>query len=355
MGKVFRFFPLLFSLAVNLLVNGDCFAENLPRPLIFELGKNSVVHLESKGKLFNKKEEIFAGTGFFITEKGEILSNSHVIPHEENYENLKITAKYFSGEKFLGNPIMTSQTVEIVSRDSKFDLVLLRLIEEPSNLIPLSLGNSDNLREGEDITILGFPLNGGLSIGDGIFSSKEGGSNGQWKIDSHLNPGNSGGPLFDSQGEVVGITVGGIPRITIDNKEIDVEGINFFLPINVAKKEFLAEINFREGTKRDIASLKMPETFEKTYQVYRIKDDHPEIFPHSRNYELKFESEPGYIIQSADLKPLSITRCTDPAVNISPGGKSVSVTFSLESGPFFDRYRGWLKGNLQTVQKRSSS
>jgi hypothetical protein len=74
--------------------------------------------------------------------------------------------------------------------------------------------------------------------------------------------------------------------------------------------------------------------------------------PEKKNYKKYFDALPGYKIISAEVVKLSNTEDELKPLNISSDGKNVTLEFSLKSGSSFDRWRGWLKGNIVTTQER---
>ena len=140
-----------------------------------------------------------AGTGFVLSADGYIVTNNHVIA-----EGSETTVTFDDG---------TSERAEIVAADPTRDLAVLRV--ERTDLTPLAIGNSDDLRLGEQLVAVGYALDldGEPSVTSGILSAKERTiteENGEQLVnllqtDTAINPGNSGGPLLNSRGEVVGI------------------------------------------------------------------------------------------------------------------------------------------------------
>jgi S1-C subfamily serine protease len=161
------------------------------------------------------------GSGFIIDNEGHILTNNHVV---EN--TTKVSVVLHNGQKL---------EAEIVGTDRENDLALLRVdTSKLSAIIPLALGDSDNVKPGQMAIALGSPFELEGSITVGIISGVErpliGSSQRTMpnilQTDAAINPGNSGGPLLNSSGEVVGI-----------NTAIETfsSGIGFAIPVNTAK------------------------------------------------------------------------------------------------------------------------
>lgn len=140
-----------------------------------------------------------AGTGFVLSADGYLVTNNHVVA-----EGTDTVVTFADG---------SSEPAEIVAADPSHDLAVLHV--DRDDLVPLPVGNSDDLRLGEQLVAVGYALdlNGEPSVTSGILSAKDRSiteENGQRLVnllqtDTAINPGNSGGPLLNSDGEVVGI------------------------------------------------------------------------------------------------------------------------------------------------------
>ncbi len=134
-----------------------------------------------------------AGTGFIIDEKGFIVTNYHVIQGGSNIRVLTYEKKVLDAE--------------VVGFDSFRDIALLKI--SGSGYEKLELADSDELRVGNKVIAIGNPLGLSFSVTEGIVSAvdREGptGLEEYVQTDVSLNPGNSGGPLIDIRGRVVGI------------------------------------------------------------------------------------------------------------------------------------------------------
>jgi len=167
------------------------------------------------------------GTGFVVDPNGIIVTNQHVVSDT--------TAKY----KVITNDGVEYETVEIL-RDDGNDVALLKV--DAKNLKALKLGNSDNLAVGQTVIAIGTPLGeyaGSVTTGvisglgrsvtasSGWFGSTTKVYENVIQTDAAVNPGNSGGPLINTQGEVIGINFA---------TTANADNISFALPINVVKQ-----------------------------------------------------------------------------------------------------------------------
>jgi serine protease Do len=134
------------------------------------------------------------GSGFVISEDGYIVTNNHVI---ENADEISIE---FSGGKKLD--------AKLVGTDPKTDIALLK-VESDTPLPFVSFGDSDAMREGDWVMAMGNPLGQGFSTSVGIVSARNRELSGTYddyiQTDAAINRGNSGGPLFNMDGKVVGV------------------------------------------------------------------------------------------------------------------------------------------------------
>ena len=162
------------------------------------------------------------GSGFIISSDGYILTNFHVIEMAYHY-NLPLTVCLIDG---------TEYEASIVGYDRNNDVAVISV--KAIGLTPAILGNSDNINVGQAVYAVGNPL-GELvyTMTDGIVSARdrevtvEGKIINTFQFSAAVNSGNSGGPLYDSNGEVIGI-------VTAKPLRASVEGIGFAIPINDA-------------------------------------------------------------------------------------------------------------------------
>ena len=162
------------------------------------------------------------GSGFIVSEKGLVLTNNHVVEKAS-----RITIRFQDQKK---------RNAKVVGRDSQTDIALLQIETEPGDTFTaLKLGDSEKLRVGDWVMAIGNPFGLSHTVTAGIVSAKgrvigSGRFDDFIQTDASINPGNSGGPLFDLNGNVVGINTAIFSR-TGGNI-----GIGFAIPVNMAKK-----------------------------------------------------------------------------------------------------------------------
>ena len=134
------------------------------------------------------------GSGFVVSEDGYIVTNNHVI---EGADEIEI--EFFGGEKL---------PAKLVGTDPKTDIALLK-VEAKKPLPFVQFGNSDLMRVGDWVVAMGNPLGQGFSVSAGIVSARNRELSGTYddylQTDAAINRGNSGGPLFNMDGQVIGV------------------------------------------------------------------------------------------------------------------------------------------------------
>lgn len=139
------------------------------------------------------------GSGFVISEDGFIVTNNHVIAEAD-----EILIEFFPGA---GQP-KKELPAKVIGTDEKTDIALLK-VEAETPLKFVSFGDSDTARVGDWVIAMGNPLGQGFSVSAGIVSARNRALSGSYddyiQTDAAINRGNSGGPLFNMTGEVIGV------------------------------------------------------------------------------------------------------------------------------------------------------
>lgn len=154
------------------------------------------------------------GTGFFVSDQGYLLTNNHVVAGCKNLA---------TGD---GKPL------HVVSRNARSDLALLKSEFAPSSVAAFRSGAAPKL--GDAVVVFGFPLEGILSsegnVSTGVLSATAGIQNDIRfvQISAPVQPGNSGGPLFDSSGKVIGVVVAKLDALQVARATGDIpQNVNF--------------------------------------------------------------------------------------------------------------------------------
>jgi len=192
---------------------------------VFEKNHQSVVNIAATTLTMNFWRQVIPqegqGTGFFIDEKGYILTNDHVVNHAS-----EITVTLGDGKKV---------SAVLVGRDPSSDLAVIKIPKRYATHIA-ELGNSDSIKVGQKAIAIGNPFGLSHTLTTGIISAvdrqienKGGTLYNLIQTDTAINPGNSGGPLLNSNGEVIGINT------AIFSMSGGYQGIGFAIPVNRAK------------------------------------------------------------------------------------------------------------------------
>lgn len=160
------------------------------------------------------------GTGFVVDKRGYILTNSHVV--SDGKAN-RVSVLFSDGKSTKG---------EVIWYDTNLDLAIVKVSK--SNLAPLELGDSDKISVGDIAIAIGNPLGTDLmtSVTQGIISglnrdvnTASNNMSGLIQTDASINPGNSGGPLFNQEGQVIGV----------NTAKANADNLGFSIPINIVK------------------------------------------------------------------------------------------------------------------------
>jgi S1-C subfamily serine protease len=193
---------------------------------VYKKALSSVVNITSTAVSFDffygSVPQQGQGSGFILDKQGHILTNNHVI---DNAQRVEVTLS--DKHKYKANVIVT---------DKNHDLALLQI--NAPNLVPATLSDSTGLVVGQRVYAIGNPFGLSGTMTRGIISAIRSirGPNGNpiedaIQTDAAVNPGNSGGPLLNSRGEVIGITT-----LIANNGADQSSGIGFAIPINSAKQ-----------------------------------------------------------------------------------------------------------------------
>jgi serine protease Do len=251
-----------------------------------------------------------SGSGFFITETGEIITNNHVIEDAD-----RIEVRLSDGSTY---------QVDVVGRDPATDIALLKVQEADRGFPYLKLGDAETLRVGEWVMAAGNPLNMDHTVTVGVVSAKGrvlGLSDSSFEdfiqTDAAINFGNSGGPLVNLRGEVVGI-----------NTAINARGQNlgFAVPIDIANR-ILDQLRERGRVVRGYLGIMVAPVDEKTAEAFGL-DSRDGAFVedvlkgHAAD---KGGVRHGDVVVDIDGQPLKDTRSLIDAVSAKPPGTKVEL------------------------------
>jgi len=183
---------------VNITTTTVIAAPSGPNPIVppgspFEDFFNEFMNRDRNGQRRPQRAQAL-GSGFVISEDGYIVTNNHVIAEAD-----EIMIEFFSGKKL---------PAKVVGTDLNTDIALLK-VESDEPLVFVSFGDSDVARVGDWVMAMGNPLGQGFSVSAGIISARNRALSGTYddflQTDAAINRGNSGGPLFNMDGDVIGV------------------------------------------------------------------------------------------------------------------------------------------------------
>ena len=162
------------------------------------------------------------GSGFFINQEGYLITNFHVIAGEK-----KISVTQFLQENKILRRIVHKE-VEIVASAPFHDLAILKLKNFDTAITPVVFAPEEKMEIGETVFAIGNPLGLERTVTEGVLSQTHRNFGGilYLQVDAPVNPGNSGGPLFNARGQAIGVINMGVPSM---------EGLNFAIPARHVK------------------------------------------------------------------------------------------------------------------------
>ena len=193
--------------------------------LVYQVIQPSLVLIQTKMTGANGQAQQGVGSGVVIDDSGDILTSLHVVADATDIE-----LTFADG---------TKSDAQVVNQQPENDIAVLRALQPPAQIVPATLGNPGSMRVGDEAYVVGNPLGlyGSMSAGviSGFDRSFQPPNNGRRlkgliQIDAAVNPGNSGGPLLNRSGQVIGIVAG---LVNPADQEA-FAGIGFAVPINVA-------------------------------------------------------------------------------------------------------------------------
>src|SRR5512139_1930782 len=263
-------------------------------------------------------EQKGVGSGVVISREGYILTNNHVVDEAD-----QIKVKLADGKEY---------DARVVGRDSKTDLALIK-IEGGSNLQPLKLGNSDELKVGRWVVAVGSPFGLEQTVTAGIVSAKgrvigSGPYDNFIQTDASINPGNSGGPLINMKGEVVGINTAIIASG---------QGIGFAIPINMAK-EIAPQLREKGHVTRGWLGVSIQEVTPELAKSFGLNEKKGALVAQvfSNSPAEKAGIEQGDVIVEFDGKEVADSKDLPRIVSATPVGKTVTIKLS-RNGKVLDR------------------
>jgi serine protease Do len=251
------------------------------------------------------------GTGFIIDKDGYILTNNHLVESAEEINVTLVDKREFKAE--------------IIGRDSQTDLALLK-IEGAEDLEPLTLGDSEKLEVGDWVVAIGNPFGLENTVTAGIVSAKyrrnvtDSSYDNYIQTDASINRGNSGGPLMNTKGEVIGINTA-----IFSSQSGGSIGIGFAIPSNMAR-DLLPQLKKGKVVRAWLGVMIQPITTDLK-NALDLKDDKgalvADVLTGGPAEEAGFKR--GDVIVSFDGKDINESSELPYIVSSTPVGKTIDV------------------------------
>ena len=253
------------------------------------------------------------GSGFVISADGFIVTNNHVI---EGADEIEI--EFFDGKRL---------SATLVGRDPKTDIALLK-VESDTDLPFVSFGDSDTMRVGDWVMAMGNPLGQGFSVSAGIVSARGRELSGSYddflQTDAAINKGNSGGPLFNMEGEVVGVNT------AILSPTGGSIGIGFSMASNVVTK-VVAQLKEFGETRRGWLGVRIQDVTPDVAEAMNLAVAEGALITDVPDGPAKDAGLlAGDVITTFNGKPIADVRDLTRTVADSPIGEAVPVVVQRE-------------------------
>ena len=299
---------------------------------IYDRTYKSVVEItvsSTSGSPFGNQQQQAQGSGFVYDSNGDIVTNQHVVSGATS-----MSVRFWNGATYKAS---------LVGSDASTDLAVIRVDAPGSLLSPLTLGDSDNLQVGDGIVAIGSPFGLEESVTSGIVSALHREMtapnnftiNDSIQTDAAINHGNSGGPLLNAQGQVIGI------NSQIDSQSGGSDGVGFAVPSDTVRA--IASQLVQSGKVEhaylgvqivaipsDAAQqLGVPEGVEVTKVVSGTPADDAGLRASTGQKTVDGQTYPtsGDVIVAFDGKSVSSAAALQTAVDSKRPGDSVTITY----------------------------
>ncbi len=270
-----------------------------------------------------QQEPVGTGTGVIITEDGYIVTNAHVIYDSQNGYGLASAIKVLLGED--------TYEAEVIGYDTDCDLAVLKVDEK--NLTAAEFGSSDDLKLGETVIAIGNPL--GFDLMNTVTRGCVSGLNRNITIndksmnliqtDAAINSGNSGGPLINKYGQVIGINSSKMSSSYYG--EASIEGIGFAIPSDEVSKIVDDIMNFGYVTGKPQLGISCQAVTETISQMYNMPMGVYVVDVTENSAAAKAGLKKGDIITAVDGTEVTTSEELTAQKNLHSAGDEIELTF----------------------------
>jgi serine protease Do len=263
------------------------------------------------------------GSGFIVSADGIVLTNAHVVRNAK-----EVTVKLTDRREFVA---------KVLGADPKTDVAVLKI--DAKNLPVVAIGKTSDLRVGEWVLAIGSPFGFENTVTAGVVSAKgrslpDDSSVSFIQTDVAVNPGNSGGPLFNSRGEVIGI------NSQIYSRTGGYQGVSFAIPIDLAGriKDQIVAHGKVEHARLGVAVQEVNQTLADSFKLDRPEGALVSSVEKGGPAD-KAGLQPGDVIRKIDGRPIIASGDLPSAISLSAPGDKVKLEI-------------WRKGSAQEIDAR---
>ena len=298
--------PSVVNISTSTLVNRD--GDN---SLQFPPGSPFEDFFEEFQDRDNPRTAQALGSGFIVSADGYVVTNNHVI---DGADAIRVTL--YNDRSF---------DAELIGRDPKTDIAVLKIDPEDENLQPVAFGDSDQMRVGDWVLAIGNPFGLGGSVTAGIISARgrdigTGPYDDFIQTDAAINRGNSGGPLFNLDGEVIGINT------AIFSQSGGSVGIGFAIAANLASNVVDQLTQFGQ-TRRGWLGVFIQEITPEIAENFGLEDESGALISsvHKEGPAEIAGIKAGDVVIAFNGKPIEEMRSLPRIVAESPIGKPIDM------------------------------
>lgn len=196
---------------------------------VFDKNINGILEIRCAGQ-----KGSWSGSGYIVSNNGYAITNAHVAADDVDGKPCKQMVVKVCNQAIPATVIALAD--DKAGHGNGVDLALIKMAQMPRDAVALEFEDFNNVRNGEKVYVIGNSLGYGTCITSGIVSDRLRNVNGNMLLmtDCAVNPGNSGGPMFNEKGLIIGTIVSGIDGA---------EGMNFAIPENIVQDFLLAVKN----------------------------------------------------------------------------------------------------------------